>query len=610
MRKNKGKLFLIISLLVCILIFWIKPLTVKASSISNYDQEQVDLQAKSAIAIDLKSGQVLYAKNADKKLPVASMSKLITIYLTLDAINNKKLSWNQKVKPTKQIVKISNNPEYSGVPLKLNHAYTIKQLYEATLIQSANGPAMLLGQAISGSQQSFVKKMRNQLASWNIGGAVQLVTASGLPNYTLGQERFRNKSKDAENTLSASDMAIIISHLLKKYPQVLNTTKVAKSSFVDGKTITPMQNWNWMLKGLSQYDPNYPVDGLKTGTTDAAGACFASTIKKNGRRLVTVVMGAQHTSGNDPSRFIQTKKLLKYIFDNYSSKKIKQGFSFASARRVKVINGKEKSASVYVKESTVVWLPKKQQLSDLKVKFSKNKIHAPQISGKTVGKFYLINKPVLNSNKDFAIKATVHQDIKQANLLVRIWNRLFNQQQNSSEKENYSIATPQKRKNFQPYQDPKDLVKAGTWDKKSENKEHPNLTKVKGLWIRVSLKGNRTYIMSDKKPIYTMLSTGGSYHKNKSNTPTGTYYIQHERGNNFYNYKLNEGAEYYVSWKDHGIYLFHSVPTKPDGTVSEKEAKKLGKSPGSHGCIRLSIPDSKWLATTVPVGTKVVIKNN
>lgn len=167
MRRNKVKLFSIISLLVCILI---KPITVKASSINNYHQEQVELQAKSAIAIDLKSGQVLYAKDANKKLPIASMSKLITIYLTLDAIHNKKLSWNQKVKPTKQIVKISNNPEYSGVPLKLNHGYTIKQLYEATLIQSANGPAMLLGQAISGSQQAFVKKMRKQLASWNIGG--------------------------------------------------------------------------------------------------------------------------------------------------------------------------------------------------------------------------------------------------------------------------------------------------------------------------------------------------------------------------------------------------------------------------------------------------------
>ena len=126
----------------------------------------------------------------------------------------------------------------------------------------------------------------------------------------------------------------------------------------------------------------------------------------------------------------------------------------------------------------------------MKVKFSKNEIHAPQISGKTVGRFYLINKPVLNSNKDIAIKATVHQDIKQANLLVRIWNRLFNHKQNSLKKANSSVATAQKGKNFRPYQDPKDLAKAGSWNKKSESKKHPNLTKVKHLWIRVSLKGN------------------------------------------------------------------------------------------------------------------------
>ena len=201
------------------------------------------------------------------------------------------------------------------------------------------------------------------------------------------------------------------------------------------------------------------------------------------------------------------------------------------------------------------------------------------------------------------------QDVKQANFLVRIWNRLFNQQQNSHEKANSSVTTAQKVKKFRPYQDPKDLVKAGTWNKKSENKEQPDLTKVKDLWIRVSLKGNRTYIMSGKKPIYTMLSTGGVYHKNKSDTPTGTYHIQHERGAAFYNHKLNEGAKYYVSWKDHGVYLFHSVPTKSDGSINKEEAKKLGKSPGSHGCIRLSIPDSKWLAATVPAGTKVVIKN-
>lgn len=116
--------------------------------------------------------------------------------------------------------------------------------------------------------------------------------------------------------------------------------------------------------------------------------------------------------------------------------------------------------------------------------------------------------------------------------------------------------------------------------------------------------------MSKDKPVYTMLSAGGAYHKNQSTTPTGTYHIQKERGNEFYNHKLNEGAKYYVSWKEHGVYLFHSVPTKHDGSINEAEAKNIGKSPGSHGCVRLSIPDAKWLAETVPIGTKVVIKDN
>lgn len=150
----------------------------------------------------------------------------------------------------------------------------------------------------------------------------------------------------------------------------------------------------------------------------------------------------------------------------------------------------------------------------------------------------------------------------------------------------------------------------GTWKKKSEKKKHPDLAKVKKLWIRVSLKGNRTYIMSGKKPIYTMLSTGGLYHKGKSDTPTGTFHIQEERGQEFYNYELNEGARYYVSWKNHGVYLFHSVPTKANGKIDLKEAKKLGKTQGSHGCVRLSLPDAEWLMNTVPYGTKVVIKNN
>lgn len=163
---------------------------------------------------------------------------------------------------------------------------------------------------------------------------------------------------------------------------------------------------------------------------------------------------------------------------------------------------------------------------------------------------------------------------------------------------------------YRPYQDPDDLVKEGSWKVKSEKKAQPNLKKVKDLWIRVSLKGNRTYVMSGNKPVYTMLSTGGIYKNGKSATPTGTYYVEAERGAEFFNQGLNEGARNYVSWKDHGVYLFHSVPTKADKKINIEEAEKLGKTQGSHGCVRLSLPDSKWLCYNLPIGTKVVIKDN
>lgn len=163
---------------------------------------------------------------------------------------------------------------------------------------------------------------------------------------------------------------------------------------------------------------------------------------------------------------------------------------------------------------------------------------------------------------------------------------------------------------FRPYKDPKDLRKEGTWTKKSETKKHPKINQNEtDLTLRVSLKGNRTYLLRKGKVIYTMLSTGGIYKKGKSLTPTGTYRIQAGRGDSFFNYNLNEGANNWTSWSPDNVYLFHSVPTKGDGNYNLNEAAKLGRTQGSHGCIRLSIPDSKWIMDNIPDGTKVVIKD-
>lgn len=394
---------------------------VKAASIDNYNQNNVDLDVKAAIAIDSKNGQVLYAKNANQALPVASMSKLITIYLTLQAIKEKKITWERKVKPTEQIVKVSKNPEYSGVPLDLNHTYTIRQLYQSTLIQSANGSAMLLGQTIAGSQVKFVNQMRSLLKKWGIKDA-KLYTPDGLPNYTQGAEAYPKVSKNAENTLSASDMAIIVDKLLTDFPEVTATTKLAHLDFNDHGKVTKMTSWNWMLKGLSQYDSAYPLDGLKTGTTDAAGACFAGTMVKNGRRIITIVMGARHKDGTDPSRFIQTKKLLQYVFTNYQLYILKKNQVISGAKTVAVPEGKEKNANLVLQKDTGIWLSKNEKLVGTA---NPKSISAPQTAGKKVGTIDLKAIPSIKDNDGVQLPATVKKDVSKANFFVIIWRKIF-----------------------------------------------------------------------------------------------------------------------------------------------------------------------------------------
>lgn len=163
-----------------------------------------------------------------------------------------------------------------------------------------------------------------------------------------------------------------------------------------------------------------------------------------------------------------------------------------------------------------------------------------------------------------------------------------------------------------PYHDPHDLRSEGTWNKASEDKKYPSLKGSKKIIIRVSLRGNRVYILRHRKVLYTMLSTAGLYKDGKSLTPTGVFRIRAGRGHFFFNQTLNEGANNWVSWdpNNRNVYLFHSVPTKTDGRYNLKEAAKLGRTQGSHGCIRLSVPDSRWLMENIPVGTKVVIKDN
>ncbi|WP_054645562.1 L,D-transpeptidase [Secundilactobacillus oryzae] len=137
----------------------------------------------------------------------------------------------------------------------------------------------------------------------------------------------------------------------------------------------------------------------------------------------------------------------------------------------------------------------------------------------------------------------------------------------------------------------------------SQKKAYPNLDQLDNLWFKVSVKDQRVYVMSGAQVKYTMYCSTGK----GNSTPIGTFHVEAERGTSFFNQESGEGANYWVSWKDHGIYLFHSVPVDKDGHYIKSEADRLGKEANSHGCVRLTIADAKWVYENAPYGMKVVI---
>lgn len=133
---------------------------------------------------------------------------------------------------------------------------------------------------------------------------------------------------------------------------------------------------------------------------------------------------------------------------------------------------------------------------------------------------------------------------------------------------------------------------------------YPTIRKGDNVWIDVSLNAQRVYIKKGATTVYTMVMSSGVDPTHSS--PKGTFYVEPERGTWFFSEKYQEGAKYWVSWKGHGIYLFHSAVMDRSQQVIWPEAAKLGTK-ASHGCFRLTVADAKWIYEQIPTGTKVVV---
>ncbi|MFT8318118.1 MAG: serine hydrolase [Sporolactobacillus sp.] len=349
------------------------------------------LKAKSAILIDANSGRILYEKNADKRYPPASMTKMMTEYLVMQALHQKKLTWNTKVSISNYAYTISQNRSFSNVPLRKDYQYTVRELYEAMAIYSANGATIALAEKVGGTEKHFVDLMNQTAHKLGMNGA-QYINSSGLDNVDLGKYAPYGGKNDS-NELSARDIAKLAYHVIKDYPEALNISKIPLKKFTAGVD-TPIQmvNWDYMLPGFGadMAKFTYPgVDGLKTGHTDLAGYCFTGTVNRDGHRLLSVVMGTD----SDAQRFEQTRALFDYGYQQFSLKTVaKKGTAVKGAKNVPVHDGKQPSVKVAFSEpvQTTVSNGKKAGAS-FKVVLDRSKLNkdgsleAPVKKGERIG---------------------------------------------------------------------------------------------------------------------------------------------------------------------------------------------------------------------------------
>ena len=372
------------------------------SSVSVLAAEKApEIEANAAMAVDFESGKVLFNQNGDEALGIASMTKMLVEYILFESIENKTLTWDQPLTVSDYAQELSQNYVLSNVPLRKGETYTVLEMYEALAIYSANGATVVLAEAIAGSESDFVDLMKEKVESWGIKDA-HLVNTTGLNNSYLNGHIYPGSSETDENTMTAREILIVASKLMEDYPEVLDTSSIPEKIFREGTSdAILMKNWNWMLPGLIYERKN--VDGLKTGTTDFAGASITATAKEGDQRVLSVVMGAGDGQKNKAQRFEESGKVLDYSFNNWESfEGVKKEEVVSAIKPLPVSKGKEKTFEIAAGETAEFLAPKGTELENVEFEFLPNEnlldengsFIAPIEKGTEVGTL------VLNHTKD------------------------------------------------------------------------------------------------------------------------------------------------------------------------------------------------------------------
>lgn len=316
--KTKKYLAIFISILLIIL-----------NSKFSFAYENIELTAQNAIAIEAKTGKVLFEKNSNAKMYPASTTKVWTAYLTIKNSND-----------LNEIVEVKNDlswVEPSSMFLKVGEKFTIRELLEVLMLKSANDVAVLLAEHISGSVEEFCKLMNEEAKKIGCTGT-NFVNPNGLP--------------DDNHYSTAYDMALIAKEAIKS--DVLREIAKTESISLPANDIYPYErnytNTNKFLTGGrnivyngEEIDVKYDiVDGLKTGFTSVAGRCLLSTATLDG---TSIIVGVFNSKGDDV--YVDSRKIIDYSLGKYKSRILIEKDNF---KVEKELNSKEQIIEGYIPE--------------------------------------------------------------------------------------------------------------------------------------------------------------------------------------------------------------------------------------------------------------------
>lgn len=247
-----------------------------------------DVPCRAAVLIDLSSGTVLYEKEPDTPMPIASITKVMTLLLTFEAIEAGKVS----LQDTVSVSDHAYNMGGSQIWLEPGESFTLDEMIKAICVSSANDAAVAVAEFVGGSEPAFAELMNQKAAEL------------GMVNTT-----FKNACglDEAGHLSTARDVAIMSREMLLKHPQITDYTTIWMDTLRGGQT--QLLNTNKLLKRYQG------ITGLKTGTTSGAGVCISASASRDGLDLLAVVLGA--ASSNE--RFDAATALLDYGFANFEN---------------------------------------------------------------------------------------------------------------------------------------------------------------------------------------------------------------------------------------------------------------------------------------------------